>query len=145
MWVEALQQLQHALRSLQTRFVGHRMGGFDNLDPLAGRTVSIARDDQTFEMAGPVGIVRLQRLRHGRGCLACANHDHTAATHAWQFFDLRQVGRHADLGLRAGHSGVKQAAQERAAGAGGDVVHGRSIFAWSARCRVNGPVGVAST
>ena len=53
---QSLNALQDALRGLQARGIGHRMGRFDNFDAATGHLVAIAGDHQPAEWPRPVGL-----------------------------------------------------------------------------------------
>ena len=86
-------RFQQALRRALARGIGHRMRGLDDLDPLARHRISVARDDHTGQLAGPV---ILDGFRHRRRGLAGADHDQ--ASRWWR----RQERRNSQRGLRRG-------------------------------------------
>ena len=94
----------HALRRVAAARVGHRVGGFDDLNVLARHAVAVAGDDQPADPSAKGTGVALHRRRHrGRG-LARADH-HQPAADRRQAVDgrgnaLRRVG--------GGECGVEQ-------------------------------------
>ena len=97
--------LQHAAGGAVAVLVGNRMRRLDDLDPLAGDGVAVARDDQPGQRAGPVG---LDRLRHGGGRLARADDDGAPLGRR------RQVGRDAELGRGGAHGRVEHGPEQSA-------------------------------
>ena len=91
------------MRRGDTGFVRHWVSRFDDLDVLARHAVAVAGHHQTTERSLPVG---LQRLRHRRRCLAGTD-DHSVSLGR-----SGQVHRHAKIGLRRRHGGVKHFAQQ---------------------------------
>ncbi len=83
--------------------IGHRVACLDNLDPVAGRAVSMTRDDEAFERAGrPV----LEGAGHRRRGFAGAD-DHSPARHR-----SLQVCRDYPLWISCGERGLEQRQQQ---------------------------------
>ena len=94
---QALNQLQHALRSLQAGLVRHRMRRLHNGDPLARNGVAVARHHQPRKLLRAPAPMLLHRLRHGCRCLAGPDHHQPASSP--QFGRIRHVRRNAHRGL----------------------------------------------
>ncbi len=84
--------------------VWHRMGRFDDLDPVARHRIAVACHDDALERTRPV---RLERRRHRCRGLAGADDDRPA------FRRIRKMPRQAARRLRRVDRGVEHAAQQR--------------------------------
>jgi len=73
---QPLNEIEDALRCLQSRRIGYRVGGLDNLDPAAGHGIPVTRHHQPGERTG---IMILKHARHRRRGLACTDDDQPAA------------------------------------------------------------------
>ncbi len=101
---QALHQLQDPAGRRPAGLVRHRMRRLHHLDPLAGRAVAVAGDDQAGQLARPVP---LERQPHRRRRLAGPDHDGpTRAAAAGRCAGSTTSG----IGRRDG--GVEQCAQE---------------------------------
>jgi hypothetical protein len=97
--------LEHALGGTMPAFVGYGVCGFDDLDPVAGNGVAVARNHEPAQRSRPC---ILDGLGHCRGCLARSNYDCLA------FRRLGQMGRNATLWRCGGDRRIKHAPEQLA-------------------------------
>ena len=107
-----LGETQAALRALQAGLVGHRMAGLDDLDAPGRQTVAVTGGRDSRQKRGLktelVEVMPLRRHGHGGRGLAGGQTDHPA------FRRGAQMGREHAVGVRGGHRGVEDRAQQRA-------------------------------
>ena len=100
---QALNHLEDALGGFAAGEIGNRVSGLHHFDALGRRAMSVARDHEPGQLAGPV---LLDCARHRRSGLARTDDDGTA------FGWIRQERRQAFFRHRARDGGVEHAAEQ---------------------------------